>query len=382
MEHADTAQGSDDPAHATEPGHAGAQPAIGDGAGAGSRDDKASRYAVDVDLTNVNTAHSLAAGAVAPGSDVLDIGAADGSMARALRKLACRVWGIEADKVAADVAAEACEDVLVADVERIDLAGAFEGRKFDVVLLLDVLEHLVNPQETLASVRDVLAPDGYVVISLPNVAHGAVRVQLLRGKFSYTDTGLLDRTHLRFFDRPGALELVEGAGFTVVDQMTVRSRLEETEIPIDRTSVQGEIAEILQSDPDSETFQFIFVLRPAGRAGNDSPPFMPLRYYQRKLRQVKLDVEALQAQMRTEHDHDMRRLRVQLEASQADADAVRRELTTVTDSLSSSLEAERERRSRAEAELSRVYETRLFRSTRLVRAIYARLRSLLASRSR
>ena len=69
------------------------------------------------------------------------------------------------------------------------------------MLLLDVLEHLKSPETILDQCHDVLAAGGLAVISLPNVANITVRLSLLFGRFRYTDRGILDRTHLRFFTR-------------------------------------------------------------------------------------------------------------------------------------------------------------------------------------
>ena len=94
--------------------------------------------------------------------------------------------------------------MIVGDVEQLDLDAALEGQRFDFVLLLDVLEHLRDPLAVLERLRDRVAPGGRVIASIPNVTHGAVRLSLMSGAFTYTETGLLDRTHLRFFDRRGA----------------------------------------------------------------------------------------------------------------------------------------------------------------------------------
>src|SRR3954447_25015221 len=104
-----------------------------------------SRYSRQVDLTNVNNAHTLGVLLVPPGSRVLDIGAGDGSVARALVERGCGVSAVEIDAEAARDARLCCEEVVVGDIEQMDLRAAFDDRVFDVVLLLDVLEHLKDP---------------------------------------------------------------------------------------------------------------------------------------------------------------------------------------------------------------------------------------------
>ena len=86
----------------------------------------------------------------------------------------------------------------------------------DLILCLDVLEHLVRPDQVLAQLVAMLAPGGTAIISLPNVAHLSVSLPLfMRGEFEYRDAGILDRTHLRFFTRNSALAMIRSSGLTV-----------------------------------------------------------------------------------------------------------------------------------------------------------------------
>ena len=154
-----------------------------------------SRYARDLDLRELN-AHTQGILLTPPGSDVLDVGTADGHpVVAGLKARGCRVWGIEVDEQAAAIAAPMCEQMVVGNVEQLDLTAAFGERRFDVVLCLDVLEHLVEPLDALRRLAGLLTSTGILVASIPNVTHAAVRLQLLQGEFRYTDTGLLDRTH-------------------------------------------------------------------------------------------------------------------------------------------------------------------------------------------
>lgn len=195
---------------------------------------------------------------------MLDIGAADGSVARRLVERGCRVFGVEIDARSAVTAEQVCERVVVADVESIDLAAELDQPEFDVVLLLDVLEHLRDPLATLKAATALLRPGGKTIISVPNVTHGAVRLQLLSGRFSYTDTGLLDRTHLHMFDRPTLERLLERAGLRVLDRMRVTAGLTQTEIEIVPDEYSDEVIALALSGPDAETYQFVYVATPGG----------------------------------------------------------------------------------------------------------------------
>lgn len=220
-----------------------------------------SRYARELDLRELN-AHTQGILLTPPGSDVLDVGTADGHpVVEGLKARGCRVWGIEIDEEAAADAAPMCEQMVVGNVEQLDLTSTFGDKRFDVVLCLDVLEHLIEPLDTLNRLKELLTPTGIVVASIPNVTHAAVRLQLLDGSFTYTDTGLLDRTHVRFFDRTEVEKLFDDAGLTVTEQLEVRREPHETEIPLDLDKIPAETLAAVKADPDARIFQWIVVAR-------------------------------------------------------------------------------------------------------------------------
>jgi 2-polyprenyl-3-methyl-5-hydroxy-6-metoxy-1,4-benzoquinol methylase len=223
-----------------------------------------SRYAREVDLADLNSSHTQAVLLTPEGCNVLDIGVADGSVARALVARGCTVWGVEIDADAAAEAKGVCEQVVVGDVESLDLDAAFDSRRFDVVLLLDVLEHLVDPAATLRRAAATLKPGGHVIVSLPNVTHAAVRLDLLRGSFTYTDAGLLDRTHLRFFDAAGVGQLFADAELDVVESLRVTAPVDATEIELDLATIAPEVLAEALSGPEAQTYQFVVTAVPAG----------------------------------------------------------------------------------------------------------------------
>lgn len=241
------------------------------------------RYTADIDIRNANDSHSFAIASVLARSNVLDIGAADGSVARALSQMGCRVWGVEGDPQAAEQATEWCEEVIVGDVEQLDFADTLD-MKFDVILFLDILEHLRDPVAVARRALQILDDRGYVVVSLPNVAHGAVRAQLMGGRFAYTDTGLLDRTHLRFFDSVSVREFLDNAGLVVLDEARVSFPIQGTEIPVDMAQLSDDTLNRLRDETESETYQFLFIAAPLGSDAASNPPFLPARILQRELR--------------------------------------------------------------------------------------------------
>lgn len=155
------------------------------------------------------------------GGSVLDVGCASGGLLAELDGHAGRREGIELDPSAAATAERMADAVHVGSVDRVQPGGA----PFDVVVLGDVLEHVADPDATLARARSWAAPDGRLVISLPNVAHWSVRLALLSGRWEYQDRGILDDTHLRFFTWDSGVRLVERSGLRVRERRPVVSGL-------------------------------------------------------------------------------------------------------------------------------------------------------------
>jgi methionine biosynthesis protein MetW len=160
----------------------------------------------------LSAAHRLVLEAVPAGSRVLDVGCAGGHLAAELAAAGCTVTGVELDAGAARDRGIAVVEGSIDD----DAVRAAVPAGLDVVVCADVLEHLPDPWETLGFLAARLRPGGRAVISVPNAAHWTMRRALLRGRFPREEFGLFDATHLRWFTRASARELLEGAGLTVV----------------------------------------------------------------------------------------------------------------------------------------------------------------------
>jgi 2-polyprenyl-3-methyl-5-hydroxy-6-metoxy-1,4-benzoquinol methylase len=148
-----------------------------------------------------------------PGDPVFEGGVSSGYFARALVAAGRVVDGHELDPVAAETARRVCRTVWVGDLQQFG-AGADIG-EYAVLLFGDTLEHIADPVAVLRRLADHLRPDGHLVLSIPNVANWLIRLQLLAGRFRYTDIGILDRTHLRFYTESTLVEMLSSAGFTI-----------------------------------------------------------------------------------------------------------------------------------------------------------------------
>lgn len=147
---------------------------------------------------------------------VLDCGCGPGDNAAILSRAGWQVTGITIDPAERSAASSFCTEVVLADLD--DGLPQEAGSGFNAILFSHVLEHLKRPDFLLRDARNRLGPDGIIAVALPNVLHYRQRARFLIGSFAYTDTGLLDRTHLRFYTATTARSLLEEAGFEVFDE--------------------------------------------------------------------------------------------------------------------------------------------------------------------
>ena len=159
-------------------------------------------------------------------TSLLDVGCASGAFGAMLKAhRSIRVTGIEPHQESALAARARLDHVVHGGAEA--AAQELAGQHFDCITFNDVLEHLVDPWETLRQVRPLLRPGGVIVASIPNVRHLSVsRDYLFNGRWEYQAAGVLDRTHLRFFTRSSMRDLFTTSGFEVLQQQGInRSNL-------------------------------------------------------------------------------------------------------------------------------------------------------------
>lgn len=215
------------------------------------------KYEATVDPENENTSQSVLLDLVGRHKSVLDVGCATGYLGEALIARGCTVTGIEIDSEAAEEARTRLDRVIVGDLATLDLDAVLGSDRFDVVLMGDVLEHMADPAALLLRAASLLNPGGSVVISIPNVGHGSVRLALLQGRWQYKDRGLLDRTHLRFFTRPAVEALVRDAGLRIVDMRATTSDPLGSEVEVDPAELPPGVVDWVRAQPDTNVYQFV-----------------------------------------------------------------------------------------------------------------------------
>jgi len=199
-------------------------------------------------------------------SKVLEVGCANGFMSAELKKKGCDVTGIEIDSEFADKAKENADEVIVGNIEDPKTSEHIKG-KFDYIIFGDILEHLIDPFNAVIKLKPFLSKDGTIIVSLPNIGIWWMRRDMLRGQFFYTDTGLLDRTHLRFFCFCSAKQFFQDLDldirniFVTSSDFPFKNRLIKLFPALSKT-IEKFGDKLAMKRPNLFGFHFVFVVKP------------------------------------------------------------------------------------------------------------------------
>ncbi|WP_321915376.1 class I SAM-dependent methyltransferase [Paraburkholderia sp. J11-2] len=193
---------------------------------------------------------------------VVEVGCSSGALAREYKKSnpAAHYTGIEIVPAYAEMAREHCDRVVDVDIERVSVEQLRTDFEADCWVFGDVLEHLYDPWALLKKLRESMGRGGCVVACIPNAQHWSVQARLSIGDFRYQDSGLFDRTHIRWFSRVTMLEMFRNAGF-VVDAGKARVFNEpqrEAFLPVIRAMATATGADANVAVEDSKALQYVF----------------------------------------------------------------------------------------------------------------------------
>lgn len=224
-------------------------------------DDRSRIYQVSLAPENENDARIIASKHISAGSLVLDVGSACGDFGAFLhRNKKCEIHGMEYSPESIAIAKEAGAYSAISrvDLDSFDSAAFGNYRKFfDVIALLDVLEHVAQPGKAVHALKTFLKEDGFFVISLPNVAFGDVKLQLLNDDFIYTDTGILDETHLKFFTFKSIADFFSRQGIRIVDCTVVVADVTVAH------PAPSRVRSYVLKDPHSFVYQYVMKAEPS-----------------------------------------------------------------------------------------------------------------------
>jgi len=145
----------------------------------------------------------------------LDVGCGSGANSGLLSRWGWRVTALTCSPAEARQTQPFCDRVLLADVAT-GLPAAILKEGYDLIVMSHVLEHLADPEPILADAAKILSAGGHIAIAVPNALYWKQRMQYFAGRFQYQDTGIMDRTHLRFYTFKTGRELLTSRGFALV----------------------------------------------------------------------------------------------------------------------------------------------------------------------
>lgn len=200
---------------------------------------------------------------------VLEIGCGPGSITKMMKNIGgCRVTGIEVDPAAIELARAHCEALYSQDLNAENWPQVLgQHELFDTVVAADVLEHLYDPWRTLRQMAELIKYDGSIVVSLPHAGHAALVASLANNDVAYRESGLLDRTHIRFFGLKNIEELFAQAKLKIVDVRFVLIEPEQTELAEQWQQVSEFVRAALRTSRYANIYQVVVKAVPLGQPG-------------------------------------------------------------------------------------------------------------------
>lgn len=215
------------------------------------------KYDVPLDLNSVNSITAILS-YISPGSEILEMGPATGRLTRYLsEEMGCHVSIVEIDPPSFNKAMQYAVDGICADLNKNEWYEYFCGKKFDVIIFSDIIEHLYKPEEVIKKAKSLLKDNGKLLFSIPNIAYSGVISQLINNKFIYTETGLLDDTHIRFFTYYTFHKLMESCGMFIFSEKAIYQDINSGNWP-DFESLDHELKRALINREFTDVFQFVF----------------------------------------------------------------------------------------------------------------------------
>lgn len=224
-------------------------------------------YQIELNSTQTNDARIIASHFIVNDSKVLDVGCACGDFGYYLsREKNCTVYGMEYNQESIQVA---LTKNIFQNIHQVDLNTYHTNEhseyigQFDYITLLDVLEHTISPERSLLQLKPYLKEDGHFIISLPNISFGDIKISLLNDDFEYTDMGILDKTHLRFFTHKTIARF-----FTLLNFQIMECRVKVSNIN-DSKKIPFLVRKYILENPHSYAYQYIMKIKNSDLSEND-----------------------------------------------------------------------------------------------------------------
>lgn len=179
-----------------------------------------------------------------------------------LKDIDCHITCIEKNRNLENQIRQFVDQSIFGNLEKMDL-NELQKEKFDVILIGDLLEHLVEPEQFLQKLRGYIALNGTVILLVHNVVHGSVRISMLNGYFKYNATGLINNNSKRFFTLDILLSLIDKSGYSLTKLQRINKGIFDVpEISLTSYVIPQELIDAILRDPESVAYQYVFQITP------------------------------------------------------------------------------------------------------------------------
>lgn len=212
-----------------------------------------------------NPTNSWAFDHIPDNSVILELGSSNGNLIYHLTTQKNCIADIveldeESGREAARYARTACIGTEEGNLEKGFWYQKLSGNQYDYIVILDVLEHIRNPREVLSLLSSLLKKDGKILLSVPNIAHNSVLINLLQNKLEYTSVGLLDDTHVHFYTYRSILQLLKEVGLEVACSEVRQVAVNNNEIDADYGLLPREVDAYLKTREQGTAYQFLLTV--------------------------------------------------------------------------------------------------------------------------
>lgn len=288
------------------------------------------RYEEDIKL-DFNNTMTIFMEEIEKESVILEFGPASGRLTRYLKEeCKCKNYIVEIDEETGNIASQYAEGALIGaeegNIENMIWVERFADIKFDYILFADVLEHLWNPLQVLINAKKLLKDTGYMLISLPNIAHNSVIIDLYKNCFKYRDTGLLDSTHVKFWTYESIEKLFKDSGLMVDIRCATYTQVGLNEFDNSYADCSKQMEFELKTRQLSEVYQFVYKVSEKASCRNINKITEKADYYYTQwIDEIdgKLDLENAERKLLAFNDmHCIERHRIPLKATRIRFDPI------------------------------------------------------------
>ncbi len=227
------------------------------------------KYATEIKF-DFNNTMTIFIDNIEPNSVILEFGPASGRLTRYLKEeKKCDMYIVELDEEAGKIAAQSSKDYVIGDIQDYVWVEKFANIKFDYILFADVLEHLTEAANVVKEAAKLLKPTGQICLSVPNIAHNSVIIDMINNKFEYKATGIMDNTHVHFYTKDSLDLFVKECGLYIEKRFGTYTQVGLNEFDNSYENMPEFFKEYLKSRKYGELYQLVYVISKNPKAKNE-----------------------------------------------------------------------------------------------------------------